>query len=225
MDASVGDRRSIMTEPGIKNDEFVDLNGRQVHAFALQMANLGYTRMTDELMKMLRAGHWRNFQYGDGRFRFLPGEFDYFLTQQGVRREDVMKGVQDLDAKAELEAAMDERRTGEENYRRRIAEARADNPQRPGRPIEPFGVTKAEAKALLNDRADGYRPREALGKAARRWTLTSRATTRAPSETLPLVERLRRSALRLDDADLADLIDSLKQEQKRRRRGASTPTT
>ena len=38
------------------------------------------------------------------------------------------------------------------------------------------------------------------------------------AETLPLGERLRRSAVRLGDDDLADLIGALKQEQQRRKR-------
>jgi hypothetical protein len=201
------------------NGEFVDQNGRQVHAFALQMTNLGYARMKDELLRMLKSEAWHDFRDGLGRYQFLAGEFDYFLTQQGVRRDDVMKGIQDLDAKAELERHMDERKTGKENYRRPIVQARAENPQRPGRPIEPFGVTKAEAKALVGDRArDARLDRSALGERVRRFSRTG--DVKAPRDSLPLVERLRRSAMRLDDDDLADLIDSLKQEQRRRRRRA-----
>ncbi len=200
---------------------FLDLHGREVHAFSMRMANLGYAEMADLLMAMLRSEAWRSFTDGTGTYAFLAGEFDYFLTQQGVRREDVMKGVADLDHKAKIEAAMDERRTGEDGYRRPILKARAENPQRPGRPIEPFGYTESEAKALV----DGTRMqhavhREALGGAVRRWVATGRTTTKPPSRELPPVERLRRSAMRLDDADLADLIDSLKQEQKRRRRSS-----
>lgn len=147
------------------NGEFVDPNGRQVHAFALQVANLGYARMKDELLRMLASRAWRDFRDGLGRYQFLPGEFDYFLTQQGVKRDDVMKGIQDLDAKAKLEQHMDERKTGDDGYRRRLVEARASNPQRPGRPIEPFGVTKSEAKLLVNAQGAVRAPehREALG--------------------------------------------------------------
>jgi hypothetical protein len=199
---------------------FVDVNGRQVHAFASKMANLGYAELADQLLAMLRSDVWHSFKDGLGAYQFLPGEFDYFLTQQGVRRDDVMAGVRDLDAKAELEAAMDERRTGEDGYRRPVLQARAENPQRPGRAIEPFGYTKAEAKVLVSDRAVARGPVEALGSTVRRWSNSGGATTKAPSDTLPLVERLRRSAMRLDDADLADLIDSLKQEQRRRRRSS-----
>jgi hypothetical protein len=55
----------------------------------------------------------------------------------------------------------------------------------------------------------------------RRLTNTGGQTTKKPSEIAPLppAERLRRSASRLSDEDLAYLIDSLKQEQRRRRRG------
>lgn len=95
---------------------FADLNGRQVHQFASQMSNLGFARMTDVLLSMLESGVWREFGDGQGDFRFLPGEYDYFLSQQGVDRKHVMRGVRDLDAKARLEAAMDERRTGEDGY-------------------------------------------------------------------------------------------------------------
>lgn len=201
---------------------FLDLHGREVHAFSTRMANLGYAEMADLLMAMLKSEAWRSFTDGTGTYAFLPGEFDYFLTQQGVRQKDVMNGVADLDRKAELEAAMDERRTGEENYRRPILQARTENPERPGRPIEPFGFTEVEGKALVSigARASGGRLKTpALGDAVRKYTNSGGQTTRNPSTSLPLVERLRRQAIdHLDDGDLADLIESLKQEQKRRRR-------
>ena len=98
------------------DEEQTDLNGKEVHAFAWKMANVGYQRMTDLLMAMFRSGRWRQYRDGQGKYKFLPGEFDYFLTQRGIRRDDVMK-ISDWDAKAELESAMDERRTGEEGYR------------------------------------------------------------------------------------------------------------
>jgi hypothetical protein len=195
----------------------LDLNGRQVHAFASEMANVGYAKLADLLVAMLESGAWQSFQDGLGRYQFLEGEFDYFLTQQGVRRDDVMNGVRDIETKARLEAHMDERKTGEDGYRRRIVEARTANPARPSRPIEPFGYTKTEAKALTNGRAGSTRPeRPALGTRVRRWTLTGGETTRKPSDLLPRTERLRRSAVRLSDEDLESLIEGLKQEQRRR---------
>lgn len=60
-----------------------------------------------------------------------------------------MKGVQDIKAKARLEAAMDERRTGEDGYRRHILDARNANPQRPGRPIVPFGLNRPDVSGNL----------------------------------------------------------------------------
>lgn len=198
--------------------DFLDRNGREVHTFASQMANLGLAHLTDLLVAMLKSGSWRRFKDGLGTYEFLPGEFDYFLTQQGIRREDVMNGVRDLETKALLEAAMDERRTGEEGYRRRITTIRAANPQRPGRPIWPFGWTEKEAKELARDTRDrvaGHR--EPLGRAVRTFVSSGGATTRRPNEQLPPVERLRRRALRLNDHDLATLLEALKQEQRRRR--------
>ncbi len=198
---------------------FLDLHGREVHAFSTEMANVGFNRMADLLLSMLRSGAWRSFKDGLGAYAFMPGEFDYFLSQRGIRREDVMK-LPDVGAKAQLEAAMDERRTGEEDYRRPVLRARADNPQRPGQPIEPFGYTQAEAKALADDSAvlHGTKHQEPLGSSVRRFTNTGGQTTRPPARTLPLVERLRRSAVRLDDADLDLLIDALEQERRRRSR-------
>ena len=199
---------------------FLDLHGREVHAFSMEMANVGFQRMAELLLWMLRSGTWRSFKDGLGSYAFLPGEFDYFLSQRGIRREDVMK-IPDVDVKAEIEAAMDERRTGTDGYRRPALQARKENPQRPGLLIEPFGITKAEAKALIDDGATGGRPdRPALGIRVRRWSNTSGETTKLPSESAPRphVERVRRSALRLNDDDLSDLIDSLRQEQRRRRR-------
>jgi hypothetical protein len=69
---------------------------------------------------------------------------------------------------------MDERRTGEYGYRRPLLQARNENPQVPGRPIEPFGYTEAEARVLLNGtRAAGAaQHREALGSCVRRFTNT-----------------------------------------------------
>src|SRR4051812_3318393 len=112
--------------------EFTDTNARQVHGFALQMENLGLSRVADLLLAMQKSNAWREFKDGTGLYRFLPGEFDYFLTQQGVTRDTVINSVRDVKIKAELDEAMDERRTGERNYRRRLAEVRTELPDRPG---------------------------------------------------------------------------------------------
>jgi hypothetical protein len=207
---------------------FLDLHGREVHAFSLEMANVGFNRMADLLVSMLRSEAWRTFKDGVASYAFLPGEFDYFLSQQGIRREDVMK-LPDVALKAQLETAMDERRTGEEDYRRSVLRVREENPQRPGRPIEPFGYTQAEAKALAGKGGAppaGTLHREALGTTVRRFTITGGTTTKRPGRSLPMVERLRRSAIRLDDKDLSNLIEALTQERQRRGREAdSAPST
>ena len=127
----------------------------------------------------------------------------------------------DVAIKSELELAMDERRTSEADYRRPALQARKENPQRPGRPIEPFGLTIAEARSLASGTpAVGRGNRPALGIRVRRYGNTGGQTTKLPSELnpLPRAERLRRSAVRLPDEDLADLIDALKQEQRSRKR-------
>lgn len=206
--------------------DFLDINGHEVHAFASKVANLGFAQLTDLLIAMFKSGSWRNFQDGLGIYQFLPGEFDYFLTQQGVSRDDVMNGVRDVETKAQLEAAMDERRTGEPGYRRRIAEVRIANPQRPGRPIFPFGYPRSEANYLFNEGAlPKSSPRPPLGSAVRRWVRTGGVTTRSPSQQRTPVERARHLALRLDDTELAELVAALKQEQRRRqRRVAAEPT-
>ena len=209
-----------MSITGTENG-FLDLHGKQVHSFSLEIANVGYQRMGDLLIAMLESEAWRSFRDGISSYSFLPGEFDYFLTQRGIRREDVTQ-LPDMNVKGRIAMAADERRTGEDNYRRRILQVRAENPQIPGRPIEPFGLTKAEAKALANGSAvaDGTHSRPALGVRVRRFTNSNgdRSRAKAPAETLPRAERLRRSAVRLDDDDLAGLVDSLKQELARRKR-------
>jgi hypothetical protein len=207
------------------DDELTDLNGKQVHAFATQMANLGFQHMTDLLIDTFRSGVWRNFRDGLGTYDFLPGEFDYFLTQQGVSRADIMDGVRDIETKALLEAAMDERRTGEEGYRRRIVAARDANPQRPGRPIQPFGYTKSEAKFLADDNSPSHRELPALGSAVRRWTKTGGKPASARQERLDPLERARKIALRLDDDDLQELIERLQEEQRLRRGAANSGGT
>jgi hypothetical protein len=199
------------------DEQFTDLNGKQVHAFASQMANLGFQHMTDLLVAMFKSGAWQLFQDGLGTYDFLPGEFDYFLTQQGVSRTDVMEGVRDIETKALLEAAMDERRTGEEGYRRRIVTARNANPKRPGRPILPFGYTRSEAKSLADDDSlPRGRELAALGSAVRRWAKAGGKPT-PPQDRPSAAERARRIALRLSDEDIEQLIQELRQEQQRRR--------
>lgn len=208
-------------------ESFTDINGKQVHQFASQMANLGFARMTEALLGMLDSHVWQEFTDGLGVYRFLPGEFDYFLTQQGVARDHVMRGVADIEAKAQLEAAMDERRTGENGYRRRLAEVREQVPQRPGRPIDAFGYTQLEAKAHVNGSAvvDGARgkARESLGSAVRRHTNSGGTSPRRPSEQLPRWIQLRNRAERLPDEDLTSLLDALKAEQRRRRKAGAPP--
>ncbi len=209
--------------------DFLDLNGREVHAFASKMANLGFAQFTDLLVSMFRSGAWHKFHDGLGTYEFLPGEFDYFLTQQGVTRDEVINVVRDIATKAQLETGMDERKTGEPGYRRHVAEVRAANPQRPGRPIRPFGYTSSEAKDLLRSGDDiivngNAHAREALGAAVRRYTKSGGRTTRRASETAPAVERLRRAARRLDDDDLAELLSALQEERHlRQRRRAAQP--
>jgi hypothetical protein len=214
-----------MIDVSIESTEngFLDLHGREVHAFSSGMANVGFQRMAELLLSMLKSEAWRSFKDGLGSHNFLLGEFDYFLSQRGIRRDDVMK-LPDVEVKAQVEAAMDERRTGEDGYRRPVLQARAENPEVPGRPIEPFGRTEAEVKALFKGSpTGGPGNRPALGIRVRRYTNTGGETTKLPSEmsTVAAVERVRRAALRLGDDDLTDLIDSLKQEQRRRRRTAA----
>lgn len=209
---------TVVTEIGPEFAEsFTDTNGAQVHQFASQMANLGFSRMTEALLGMLDSGAWREFTDGLGTYRFLPGEFDYFLTQQGVARDHVMRGVADTEAKARLEAHMDERRTGEEGYRRRLADVRQQVPNRPGRPIEAYGLTWAEAKAQVNGSAAQRRDRAALGGAVRRHTNTDGRTTAKPYREQPRWVQLRRRAEQLPNDELDQLLDALKAERRRRK--------
>lgn len=113
---------------------------------------------------------------------------------------------------------MDERRTGEEGYRRRIVAVRDSNPKRPGRPILPFGYTRAEARSLAGvDNSQQHRELPALGSAVRRWTKTGGKPASASRERLSPLERARRMALGLADEDLQELIERLHEEQQRRR--------
>lgn len=200
--------------------EFTDVNGEQVHSFALQMGNLGLSRVADLLVAMFASGMWREFKDGTGVYRFLPGEYDYFLTQQGVTRDLVMHGVRDVKIKAQLEEAMDERRTGEEGYRRRLTEVRAEVPDRPGNPIEPFGYTQSESAVLEGDGRQVARHREPLGRAPRQYRLSGGTTTRRPNEELDRSERLQRAVLRLPDDALAAMAKAIAQQQQQRREAA-----
>lgn len=198
--------------------EFTDVNGEQVHSFAVQMGNLGLSRVADLLVAMFTSGTWREFKDGTGVYRFLPGEYDYFLTQQGVSRDMVMHGIRDVKIKAQLEEAMDERRTGEEGYRRGLSQVRAELPHRPGNPIEPFGYTPSQSALLEADGRKVARHREPLGRAPRQYRLSGGTTTRRPNEELERSERLKRSVLALSDERLAGLVEAIAEEQQRRRR-------
>jgi hypothetical protein len=132
--------------------------------------------------------------------------------------------IRDIEAKARLEEAMDERKTGEPGYRRPILQARAEIPQIPGRPIVPFGYTRDDAKVLVNGsgvaegapwiRLGGHDT--ALGDRVRRWKRTG--TTIPPADQRPRWERLAASAVRLDDDDLEALYEELRAERAKRRR-------
>jgi hypothetical protein len=198
---------------------FTDQNAEQVHAFSLAMDNLGLARVAELLLAMFQSGVWREFTDGTGKHSFLPGEFDYFLTQQGVTRDLVMHGVRDVGVKAQLEEAMDERRTGEEGYRRTLAEVRSAVPERPGRPIEPFGYTPAEAKHLREFGAEAKGSRQPLGRASRQYRISGGKTTRRPNEELSVLERTRKSVLRLSTSELQGLFEAISSELDSRSKG------
>jgi hypothetical protein len=203
-----------------KSDAVFDANGEMVHRFALTMNNLGLGKAAHEIEVMLDSQRWRHFQLGAEVFEFLPGEFDYFLTQQGVTREQVM-ALRDVAVKARVEVAMDERRTGEVGYRRNITEARSQVPQRPGLPIEPFGYTQKEAKVLVKGGdSDRVASRPPLGFAVRRYVASGGQTTKAPSEQRPRWERLATSVCRLPDVELARFLESVKTEVAQRKKRA-----
>src|SRR4029077_17657998 len=135
--------------------------GRRVSSFSLTMSNLGTSRAERMIIEMLESGSWREFSHGWGTFRFLPREFDYFLSSHGIDRDYVMATMRDMQVKARLEAAMDERRTGEDGYRRGLDGVGGENPGiaahriecRNGvielREPEPFGYTRVARGGLV----------------------------------------------------------------------------
>lgn len=77
-------RGGIVNAADLENG-FLDLHGREVHAFSMEIANIGFNRMADLLLSMPGSEAWCSFNDGVGSYVFLPGEFDYFLSQQGIR--------------------------------------------------------------------------------------------------------------------------------------------
>ncbi len=190
-------------------------HGNAVHSFAATMQNLGLAHQVDQLMGLFRSGYWREFRDGLGTYRFLPGEFDYFLTQWGVDRATVLTFP--IDARVELLAAMDERRTGEEGYRRRLEDARKENPGRPD-PINGFGYTEREAKVQEGPASTtrvGHRP--ALGDRVRR-VAEGRPIPKANEASR--LERVRRRVLRLPDDELEAIYQAVAAERQERKRRA-----
>lgn len=192
-----------------------DENGELVQRFSMTMHNLGLARAAEELVGMLKSERWREWSQGGMSFKFLPGEFDYFLTQQDIQREDVM-AIPDVEAKAQLEAAMDERRTGEDGYRRPIKVARKELPKLPGRPARPYGYSRSEAEAIAKELSGkpGHRP--ALGSTVRRYRNTGGAEV-TPRDKRPRWERLAASARRLPDEELAQVKQLIDEEYEARK--------
>jgi hypothetical protein len=209
-----------MATGGNRAGGMADQNGELVERFSTIMHNLGLARAGDELVTMLRSKRWRKWSQGGLDFEFLPGEFDYFLTQQDIQRDEVL-AIPDVEVKATLEEAMDERRTGEARYRRRIEQVRAEVPELPGRQISPYGYTQAEANTLVKMGATVRSTRlPALGNSVRRFANTGGQTTKPPSEERPRWERLAASVVRLPDNELELLLERVKAERVARRQQA-----
>jgi len=203
-----------MPESDISTGGIADDNGEAVQRFAMTMHNLGLSRAAEELVGMLKSDRWRKWSQGGLTFHFLPGEFDYFLSQQDIHREEVM-AIPDVDAKSVLEAAMDERRTGQEGYRRPIAVVRAELPELPGRPVAAYGYSRREAEASSQESGliAGHRP--ALGSGVRRYTNSGGTVrTRDPG---PRWKRLAGSVTRLPDSELELVKQSIDEELAHRR--------
>lgn len=193
-----------------------DQNGEIVQQFAMTMHNLGMARAGEVLLEMLASERWREWSQGGMVFRFLPGEFDYFLTQQDIQRSVVM-AIPDIEVKAKLEKAMDERRTGDAGYRRPISLARNEIPEIPGRPLMPYGYTRREASSLPEGegRAD-HRP--ALGERVRSYANANGEVQQKRDERARW-EKLGASARRLPDDDLLKLKALIDMECSRRSHG------
>lgn len=191
-----------------------DDNGEIVQQFAMTMHNLGLARAAEVLVEMLKSNRWREWSQGGMTFRFLPGEFDYFLSQQDIHRADVM-AIPDIEIKAALEGAMDERRTGEDGYRRPIEVARSQLPTLPGRPALPFGYSRKEAAALGEEAAHLPDHRPALGDRVRRYR-NSNGTVSGSRDDRPRWERLAASIRRLPEEEFELIRRFITEETDRR---------
>lgn len=178
----------------------LDRNGELVHRFSLHMQNLGFQRMADELVTMLDSGVWTRWRDGSGEVVLLPGEYDYFLSMCGITRDMVMTGIRDMEAKARIAEAMDERRAGEDDYRRAFPEVKAALGRRDA---EPFGFTQAERAAVesaFDKRVSRYQP--ALGSRVRRYVRTGEADP--PSFKRNKMERLQAAVRNLKPDEAAE---------------------
>lgn len=189
-------------------------NDEVVQKFSMTMHNLGLSRAAEELLDMLKSQGWQRWSQGGMTFEFLPGEFDYyFLSQQDIQRSEVM-AIPDIDAKAKLEEAMDERRTGEPDYRRQIADARAALPE-----LLPYGHTRKEAEVILE--GDGKpTQRPPLGSTLRHYRNSGGKEARRPDKRARW-KCLAASARRLPDDELVELQKLIDEERERRRTEAA----
>lgn len=191
-----------------------DENAQLVEAFSVEMANLGFERMTEHILAMLDSGAWRSWKDGLGEVDLLPGEFDYFLSMCGVTRETVMHGIRDVEAKARLQQAMDERRSGDSDYRRSYPEVTEAVGKRPG--AQPFGYTGSEAKTLVEAGIiEKPTRREALGSTVRRFVATG--STKPPSKGRTHLQRVQAGVSRLDDEEFSEFDQWFEQHRKQRR--------
>jgi len=95
--------------------------GDHVNQFARAVPNMGRVGdLTRASLEMLRSKDWRDYRDATGAYRFLPGEFDYFLALQTVDARDVARFYLTTEDRVELATAMDRTRTDEPRYRRSL---------------------------------------------------------------------------------------------------------
>lgn len=182
--------------------EMMDRNGRLVHAFSVEMSNLGFERMADHILAMLKDGAWKEWKDGLGQVQLLAGEFDYFLSMCNVTRDTVMHGLRDVELKAKLQKAMDERRSGDQEYRRRFDEIRSVLGNQ--RHAVPFGYTESEGKVIAELTGDTSIPkrRDSLGEAVRRYSISG--TTKKPAFPANPLDQAKKAVLKLSPSELQE---------------------
>ena len=197
-------------------------HGAAVNAFGRHVHNLGRMGdLTAMILEMLHSEAWRRYRTATGTYRWLPGEFDYFLAVHDVDARDLPRLFLTPEKRAELAKAMDRTRVDDPHYRRSLDAAASANGTRhgllekwttyhwaPGDPIGPRVRSRIKTGVTFEESARARR--EVRLRSNGSWTR---------------IQAVIRAAANLSDDEIRAVVDALRDRLKPGRPVGTAPTT